>query len=143
MDIYLRESRVRFALEAQWLAWEGRPAKSRGYFSLRRFSVGSGGFHGDMTVGYGCFDDIPKEEKAQYLEIKQGTQDGKIDEFWEDKQKKNRGEQGKTLRKLILKMKEDGSSVTEIAEFTGLSEQTVMNYCTKARKERGDNDRFR
>lgn len=141
LDVYLREQRIRYILHAQWLDWEHSPETERGYFKLTRV-LNQNGYREDQVVGYGAFDLIPDEDAKIYDEIKNGTQDSKIQELYDSKKSKaERDKLGSVNRKLILRLKEvDGKSTAEIAEITGLSEQTIYNYCTKARKERDQND---
>lgn len=137
LDIYLRKQRVRYELHCEWLDWEYDTASKRGYFELTRVDVKSR-MKARKVVGYGKYDKIEIEENKEYLELKKTTQDDELQDLYESKQSKDKTKKDKALqRKMILRMKEvEGMSVAEIAAFTGLSEQTIMNSCTKARKER-------
>lgn len=136
LDIYLRENRVRFSLHAEWLCWEGARERERGYFHLTRIDTSSG-YRLVDKVGYGCFDDIAEEDREIYAKIKKNTQTAKLEEMYLKKiGRAENSKQAEALRALILEKKESGCTVEEIAEQTGLAEQTVMNYCTKARKDR-------
>lgn len=140
LDIYLREQRIRFSLHAEILSWEGAPEKSRGYFELRRMDVASSRRR-EQVVGFGKFPDIPAEDRAAYAAIKKNTQDTMLQEMYDKKNGGGKdGKGGKALRMLILEMRENGMSVADIAAKTDLAEQTVMNYCRLARRERGDAD---
>ena len=144
LDKYLREQRIRYTLHAQILDWEGNSHKERGYAELKRIDVQANNYRCEQTVGFLKFPDIPAADKEKYRRIKQDTQDDILREMYEKKNKQGRDTAGaKALRKLILEKKESGMSVREIAEETGLNEQTVMNYCSKARRERGDKDEDR
>jgi len=140
LDIYLREQRIRYEVHCLWLDWEGRPGNNRGYFQLERVDIKQK-LKPRKSVGYGKYDPIPKDVILDYQTLKRDTQDDAFEELYDSRNKKSKREQqGQLNRKLILRMREEGHSVEEISEFTGLSEQTVMNYCTKARKERGDSE---
>ena len=146
LDVYLRESRIRYALHAQILEWEGAPEKQRGYFELTRVSMDNG-FRMEEKVGYGKFPDIPDEDREEYARIKKGTQDDKLREMYEKKNNKKDDRQGRILRNLILEKHERGETLQEIADQTGYSYNVVANMCTKAKKERNqggnDDDRVR
>lgn len=141
LDVYLREQRIRYILHAQWLDWERAPQTDRGYFELTRV-INRNGYRQEQVVGYGEYDRIPDEDGKIYDDIKNETQESKLNELYDSKRSKaERDKMGSVNRKLILRLKEvDGKSTAEIAEITGLSEQTIYNYCTKARKERDQND---
>lgn len=136
LDIYLREQRIRYELHCLWLDWEERTHKDRGYFQLCRVEIKDDN-KPRKSVGYGIYDPIPADVVESYKSLKRETQDDAFQELYESQNKKNRFEkQGELNRKLILRMREEGNSVKDIAEFTGLTEQVVMNYCSKARRER-------
>ena len=136
LDVYLREQRVRFSLHAQWLSWEFDREKKRGYFHMTRIDTTTG-YRVEDKVGYGCFNDISGEDRKIYAAVKDSTQSAKLREMYMKKVgRAENSKQGEALRALILEKKESGCTVEEIAEQTGLAEQTVMNYCTKARKDR-------
>jgi len=141
LDKYIREQRARYILEAQVLEWDINTHKERGYAELTRADY-SDNFKREETVGFLKFPDIPAEVKREYDAIKEDRQDIIIREMYEKNQtKKGRDTSGgKALRMLLLQKRESGMSVKDIAEETGLAEQTVMNYCRQARRERGDKD---
>lgn len=141
MDIYLREQRVRYALHAEETFWEHAPTRSRGYFQLTRMdNRSSGGYREKINVGYGIYPKIPDEDLQIYNRIKNETQNSKLNELYDNKNKKNRTEKLTLLnKKLILRLYEnDQMSYEEISEYTGLSLATIRQYCSDARKERGD-----
>lgn len=141
LDKYLREQRIRYTLHTEILDWESNPNKMRGYAELRRVDVQSN-FRSEQVVGYLKFPDIPPEDKAKYLAIKKSTQEDIIEEMYEKKNRRSGRDSagGKALRRLLLQRKEAGMSIAEIAAETGLAEQTVKQYCSMARRERGDKD---
>lgn len=136
LDVYLREQRIRFAFHVQWLSWEFDREKKRGYFHLTRIDTTTG-YRIEDKVGYGWFKDIAGEDRKAYAAVKDSTQSAKLQEMYMKKiGRAENSKQAEALRALILEKKESGCTVEEIAEQTGLAEQTIMNYCTKARKDR-------
>lgn len=143
LDVYLREHRIRYALHAQILKWDKTAVEQRGYYELTRISTNNG-YRTEEKVGYGHFPDIPEEDREEYARIKKGTQDDKLREMYEKKNRTSGSErQGRVIEDLVLEKHERGESLEEIAVQIGLSYQTVANYCSKARKRRkleGGND---
>lgn len=140
LDIYLREQRVRYELHCLWLDWERSPQKGRGYFKLDRMEIKDDN-RPRRPVGYGKYDPIPAAVTQEYSTLKRETQDDAFEELYDSRNRKTKiDKMGELNRKLILKMREDGESYADIAEFTGLTEGTVKMYCSKARRERGDTD---
>ena len=140
LDVYLREQRIRFSLHAEILAWQGSPEKKRGYFELRRVDVRNA-YRQEEVVGFGKFPNIPEGDREKYAEIKSMTQNSMLQEMYDRKNGGGRDAKGgKALRLLILELRENGMSVADIAAKTNLAEQTIMNYCRQARRERGDKD---
>ena len=137
LDVYLREQRVRYSLVAEYQDWEHSPEKSRGYFKLTRMDTkSSNGFRRKNVVGYGCFDRIPAEDARKYKEIKLGTQNNKLTEMYDEKNKKDRNERmAAANRRMMLALHENGKSYEEIAEMTGIGVRSVQTYISKAKKE--------
>lgn len=143
LDVYLREQRVRYSLHAEILDWEHNPEKKRGYFQLTRMDYRtSSGYRSENVVGYGKFDRIPAEDNRIYVQIKEETQNNKLSEMYDAKNKKTRMDKLSSLnKKLILRLhEEENMSYEDIAAFTDLTVGTVKMYCSHARKERGDDD---
>lgn len=141
LDIYLREQRIRYSLHAEVIDWENNPEKKRGYFQLTRMDYRTAtGYRSENVVGYGKFDRIPEGESERYRKIKEETQNTKLNEIYDNKNKKTRMDQMSALnRKLILRLyEEDHLSAEEISEITGLTVGTVNVYMSKARKERDE-----
>ncbi len=139
LDVYLREQRIRYSLHAEVLEWETQTEKRRGYFELTRMDYRtSSGYRNNIVVGYGEFSRIPAEDAQKYLQIKEETQNSKLNELHDEQHKKTRiSELGKMNRKLILRLyEEDHMSYDQIAEITGLNKKTLGAYLTQARKER-------
>jgi len=139
LDVYLREQRVRYSLHAEILGWEHNPTPNRGYFELKRLDYRkSKGYRNIDTVGYGKFDRIPAGDAETYKSIKERTQNSKLTEMYEEKNKKTRiSELAKMNRKLILRLyEEDKMSYEQISEITGLTASTIKGYLSQARKER-------
>lgn len=144
LDKYIREQRIRYILNVEILDWEKCHEQTRGYAELRRIDVKSNNYRSEQVVGYMKFPDIPPEDKAKYQSIKKTTQEDIIEDMYEKKNRRSGRDTagGKALRMMLLQKRESGMSVSEIAEETGLAEQTVMNYCRQARRERGDQDGY-
>ena len=142
LDKYLREQRIRCILHTEILDWDGNPNKTRGYAELRRVDVQSNNFRAEQVIGYLKFPDIPAEDKAKYLAVKKSTQEDIIEEMYEKKNRRSGRDTagGKALRAMLLEKREAGMSVKELSAEYGLAEQTIMNYCRQARRERGDSD---
>ena len=136
LDVYLRECRVRHILHAQRLDWEHRREVKRGYFQLTKIEY-KGDFRDEIKVGYGMFDDIPKDDRDRYVKAKAEFQDADLaDILVKLQEKETRGQKGRALEKMIYNLRQEGRSVDEIAGMTGLTKETVMVYASKEKRRR-------
>lgn len=141
-DVYLRENRIRYRLHTEWLEWEKSPEKQRGYFLLTRIDYkATTGFRPSKEIGYGTFGPMKKDVAEKYMLIKTETQNGFLEEVYEKKTRKGKEDMTAAAnRRMMLHMKEQGLTTSQIANISGMAEQTVSNSITKARKEREKNE---
>ena len=141
LDLYIRETRARYLIRTAVMSWDSdkRSSKKRGYFSLERVDF-SNNYRSVKKVGFGEFPPIPEPDLSVYEKIKLESQTKKIQQLNAMKEAKmagGRNEQlGKKFRKLVLEMSEMGCSYERMAEITGMSKDSMVQYAYKARKER-------
>ena len=138
LDIYLRECRVRYIVNVQKLAWERNHQISRGYFHLTKVEF-IGDYRNEIKVGYGKFKDIDGEDREHYRKTKAQFQDDDLADILDNIQSKNmKGKNGPALQRMIYTLRQEGRSVGEIADITGLTNETVMVYASKEKRRRKD-----
>lgn len=140
IDNYIRNFRARFKIRCKIKSWSDSEIPKRGYYELYRVLPQEYGNAYNELVGYGKFPPMPIAADRVYQAIKEDAQKRKLDELAEEKASKRHGdkEQGWKLRQAILALQESGVDCSTIAANLKMSEQTVYNYCTQARKERED-----
>lgn len=141
LDVYIRESRVRYILKAAVMSWDKVwTKKTRGYAQLTRIDVEKEN-RPEKMMGYFPYQPIPEPDLSKYEKLKLQSQTDKLQELNDKKNKANQNEKayevGKKLRKAMLKMAEDGYSHQMIADTVGMEVQSVSNALCKARKEAG------
>ena len=139
LDVYIRETRVRYIIKAAVMSWDLKfKKKSRGYGQLTRVDVEKEN-RPEKTMGYFPYSPIPEPDLSKYEKLKLQSQTDKLEELNNRKNKVNQNDKayqiGKKYRKLILKMAEDGYSHQAIADTVGTTVQVVANDVSKARKE--------
>lgn len=136
LDVYIRETRMRYRLNAQERYWEKDSEKKRGYFELRRRPT-------FKTVCWGTFAKIPQEEKEVYEKLKLQSQQSKTREIYE-RYKEENGQTPKLQRstdnnkKLTWMLICTGYSYQEIEERTGIPYGTLRRWMHEMGKEEDD-----
>lgn len=136
LDVYIREFRLRYLLRCEQMEFQNTGLKERGYFELKKRTP-----YGKMdTIGYGMFDQIPKEDKKIYEDIKLQAQATKIKNVIDpetpgSKYKSKYEETSKKLNKVMLELYNSGFEKAELMELFEIeNESTFKNALSKARK---------
>lgn len=142
LDLYIRETRARYIIEAAVMSWDlddsRRRDARRGYYHLTRCDF-KNRYRATKPIGYGMFPPIPDDEAVEYEKIKTGSQEQKLEELNEAKE--SRGNKrlmdlGRDKRRLMLQLSEDGYSNLRIADILGTTVESVAVTLVKARKEK-------
>ena len=144
LDQYIREHRAKYWIHCEPMTFDRYGHKDRGYFQLKKRDK-FGVFH---MVGYGTFDPMPAEIKADYESIKLNSQNTKIREAVEGPEKP--GAKYKTLyekerhnlQDSMLRLKNSGKfNDFEIMEIFGLEKKRAFQHMLHAARERnGQNE---
>lgn len=140
LDVYLRENRIRYLLKCSPLQWTERGKVARGTFEISKRND----FGMIKHVGYGCYDQIPPEDKKIYERIKIESQQKKIDEIVNggddrrgSKYKKMYEDGQRQKREIMLRMQESGIDNQHIMDLFGYTDShQFYNQIVKARHER-------
>ena len=137
LDVYVRESRMRFLLIAADRYWENDTVSHRGYFELKRRP-------GFKTVCWGTFPEIPPEDKKIYEALKEGAQKSKakeiLEKFEEDENKPRIAKSAHYNRQLVWMLKKEGYSYSEISDETGIPEGTLKSWISEKKNNMVDED---
>lgn len=135
LDVYIRESRLRYHLITAHRAWTIDDEAKRGYFELKskdsRFK----------TVCWGTFPAIPSDISAIYEQLKAKAQRDKIHEIREKFEENEGG--GSRLRKSAqynrqlawLLIKQGGMSYQDIEEQTGIPAGDLRRWIHEMKEE--------
>lgn len=142
LDIYIRETRARYILEAAKMSWDissERQTVKRGYFKLTRVNFDNN-YRSEGNIGFGKFPPIEGPDLDVYEDLKQRSQMIKLTELNEAKEAAKSGgrklqDLGKKNRALILELHNLGYSNDRIGEVVGQSGEVIAHYLVKARKE--------
>ena len=130
-DVYIREFRTAFKLEAQEMEWGSMRKASRGFFELSEpTDIDDTPWR---TLGYGRFDKMPPEIEAEYELIKNQSFRGEVMKIKEKMElSKQTGEGYQTKVNMILYMVNNcGLSYRQISEISGIPYSTVKNIAWK------------
>lgn len=133
LDVYIRETRMRYLVTCADRSWDIDQERKRGYFELKRWPK----FH---TVCWGTFPIMPPEEKQIYERLKAQSQKDKAHEIFE-KYQENNGQTPKLQkladnnRKLAWVLVRDGYSYQEIEEETGIPQGTLRRWIHEMKGE--------
>lgn len=126
LDVYIRETRMRYLINCSERSWDFDTERKRGYFEEKRWPT-------FKTVCWGTFPPIPKDESEIYEEIKRKSQKEKTHEIKERFDESN-GSSPKMQkladnnRKLAWILIRDGYSYQEIEEETGIPQGTIRRW---------------
>lgn len=133
LDIYIRQTRMRYLVTCAERSWDIDTDKKRGYFELKRWPK-------FKTVCWGTFPPIPAEEDAVYSELKKKSQQEKTHEIHE-RFLENNGATPKLKKatdnnkKLAWVLVRDGYSYQEIEEETGIPQGTLRRWMHEMKGE--------
>ena len=131
LDVYIRETRMRYLVSCADRVWDIDTERKRGYFELKRWPR----FH---TVCWGTFPKMPTEESSIYELLKSKSQKEKADEIYERYQETehpNKKKQADRERKLAWMLIRKGCSYQEIEEETEIPQSTLRRWMTENRRE--------
>lgn len=141
LDVYIRETRIRYILKCEPALFENVGGyRERGYFELQRRDATGRMIH----VGYGMFDAMPEDVKAEYEKRKLESQQRKITEVVEQrgagaKYRARWEAECKKSRAAMLRLKSLGVSDDELMDMFGYeNKRTYQNALSKARNSDGD-----
>lgn len=140
LDYYVREHRFRYLITIKPMGFPNTGFKRRGYFELERKNPNTGLLE---HVGYGEYDDMPAEIKAEYHTIKAAAQERKISEINDKKTgyKKKYEDERKKIQSAILAMHNSGMDREHIKNLFGI--ETDSNFymiLKRARDKNGHNE---
>lgn len=137
IDIYIRETRMRYHLIAASRWWDQDKHEKRGYFELKTKPS-------FRTVCWGRFDKMPPEEKEIYERIKAQSQESKVKEIRKRYEENNEGsprlkQAAEYNRKLFWALLRDANmGYQEISERTGIPEGTLRYWAHEMKKDGGE-----
>lgn len=140
LDLYIRESRMRYLVHCAPMTFKKNGYRDRGYYELRIREEATGVMR---TVGYGEYDRMPPEAKETYERIKLQSQQKKITEIVDRKKGgayKAKYEEGQrriseAARKLWQTRR---YSAAEMVELFGFKNETAFRHAVM-RKDRDEN----
>lgn len=137
LDVYVRDKRVRYILEAKIMAWEGRPEKTRGYFELKTPRPGQD----PETRGYGLFPPMDPEVNEEYKATKLRSQKTALGELYK-KINPDKGDKKREIRAVskmaVILHDENGLTYDEIADIIGIPAGTIRRNIKQMRDDEGD-----
>lgn len=134
IDVYIRESRMRYHLNCADRYWENDSVRKRGYFELKRWPK-------FRSVCWGTFPRMPEEESKIYEALKAKSQREKSIEIYEKYKESNEAGGSKLKkaadnnRKLAWILIRDGYTYSEIEEETGIPAGTLRRWIHEEKEE--------
>lgn len=135
IDVYIRQTRMRYHLMTAERCWDVDKDIKRGYFEVRSKASGF------KTICWGKFDKIPDDDKVIYERLKAKAQSDKIHEIRERWQEDNGGgsrlkKSAEYNRRLVWMLVRDANmSYQEISEETGIPVGTIKCWIHERRQE--------
>lgn len=135
IDLYIRETRMRYHIKTAERCWDLDKTIKRGYFELTSKKSNF------KTICWGTFQKIPEEEKAAYEALKSQSQKSKIHEIRERYEEDNSG--GSRLKKsaeynrrlVWILVRDANMSYQEISDETGIPVGTIKCWIHEMRRE--------
>lgn len=134
LDLYVRQSRMRYLLQTHERYWEKRDHASRGYFELKRWP-------NFRSVCWGTFPEMPESEKRIYENLKVRSQKSKVREIYErfdDQNQPRIAKSAKYNRVMAAALRDLGLTYDEISDRTGIPSGTLKSWISEGRKEGND-----
>lgn len=134
LDFYIRDYRFRYQATVKPMSFPNTGFKRRGYFELQRKNPDTGVLE---HVGYGEYDDLPRELKEHYEQIKAESQRRKVTEIVEKDNKgyrKKYEEERAKIGSAILALHNSGVDREHIKQLFGIeSDNTYYSTLKRAR----------
>lgn len=125
LDFYVRDHRFRYLVTVKPMGFPNCGFKKRGYWELQRKNPDTNQLE---HIGYGLYDDMPPEAKAEYKKVKESAQLQKFEEINNKKTgyKEKYESERKKIASAVLAMHNSGIDRKHIMDMFGI--ETESNY---------------
>lgn len=138
LDFYIRNHRFRYLVTVKPMGFPNAGFKQRGYFEVMRKDPNTNQLE---HVGYGEYDDMPAEVKAEYQQVKASAQERKFTDITAEKKGGYREKYEQERAKIgsaILAMHNSGVDREHIKQLFGIdNDNTYYSTLKRARDRHG------